>query len=109
MTEGSIKTFSFSLRATINGLSSTSGDEEASISGTLCRSDVCEAKLVKDKAAVSEERTHCRYGRKDWDWVLVNGLHWADDRGRAYHGGREVRVAEKFAGCYRLIDTRIID
>ena len=64
-TDGSMNTFSFSLRAMMSGFKSTSGDEEASISGTLCRSEVCEAKLVRDKAAVSDDRTHCKYGRSD--------------------------------------------
>lgn len=37
---GSIKTLSFSLRDMIKGLRRTSGELAASISGTLCRSDV---------------------------------------------------------------------
>lgn len=64
---GSIKTFSFSFRAIVRGLRRTSGELAASISGTLCLSDVCDAKLERDRAAVSEERTHWRYGRSDWD------------------------------------------
>jgi hypothetical protein len=68
-TEGSIKTFSFSLRATVSGLRRTSGEDAASISGTLCRSEVWEAKLLRERAAVREERTHWRYGRRDWDYV----------------------------------------
>lgn len=39
-TLGSIKTFSFSLRDTVNGFRRTSGELAASISGTLCRSEV---------------------------------------------------------------------
>ena len=64
---GSMSTLSFSLRATCNLFSSISGDVAASTSGTLCRSAVCEAKLQRDRAAVREARTHCRYGRRDWD------------------------------------------
>ncbi len=60
LTLGSIKTFSFSLRETVSGLRRTSGELAASISGTLCRSDVCDAKFDRDRAAVSEERTHRR-------------------------------------------------
>jgi len=72
LTLGSIKTFSFSLRATVSGLSRTSGELAASISGTLCRSAVWDAKLDRESAAVSEERTHCRYGRNDWDWRAIS-------------------------------------
>jgi hypothetical protein len=36
---GSMKTFSFSFRATVKGLRSTSGELAASISGTLCLSE----------------------------------------------------------------------
>lgn len=57
-TLGSIKTFSFSLRETVRGLRSSSGEVWASISGTLCLSDVCEAKLDMARAAVREDRTH---------------------------------------------------
>lgn len=64
---GSIKTFSFSFLDTVSGFSSTSGELAASISGTLCRSDACDAKLERDRAAVREDRTHWRYGRSDWD------------------------------------------
>lgn len=67
---GSMSTLSFSLRATCNLFSSISGDVAASTSGTLCRSAVCEAKLQSDRAAVREARTHCKYGRRDWDYVL---------------------------------------
>lgn len=63
--EGSIKTFSFSFRAIVSGLSRSSGDVTASISGTLWRSDACEAKFERLRAAVSDERTHWRYGRSD--------------------------------------------
>ena len=65
LTLGSRRTFSFSLRDIVNGLSRTSGELEASISGTLWRSDVCEAKFESERAAVSEERTQRRYGRRD--------------------------------------------
>jgi hypothetical protein len=58
LTLGSMRTFSFSLRATVKGFNRTSGELWASISGTLCRSDACEAKFERDKAAVREERTH---------------------------------------------------
>ena len=54
---GSIRTRSFSLRAIVSGVSSTSGDVRASISGTLCRSAVCEAKLERQRAAVKLLRT----------------------------------------------------
>lgn len=57
---GSIKTFSFSFLDIVKGLRSTSGELAASISGTLCRSEVCEAKLERERAAVREERTHWR-------------------------------------------------
>jgi hypothetical protein len=65
LTLGSMKTFSFSLRATVKGLSKSSGELAASISGTLCRSDVCDAKLDTARAAVRDDRTHWRYGRRD--------------------------------------------
>ena len=58
LTLGSMKTFSFSLRAIVRGFSSTSGELCASISGTLCRSDACEEKLESERAAVREDRTH---------------------------------------------------
>jgi hypothetical protein len=64
---GSINTFSFSFLDTVNGFSRTSGELAASISGTLCRSDAWEAKFERDSAAVRDERTHWRYGRRDWD------------------------------------------
>ena len=64
---GSIKTFSFSFLAIVNGFSNTSGDVAASISGTLCLSEAWDAKLESERAAVSEDRTHCRYGRSDCD------------------------------------------
>ena len=67
---GSMSTLSFSLRATCSLFSSISGDVAASTSGTLCRSAVWEAKLQRDRAAVSDARTHCRYGRRDWDCGL---------------------------------------
>ena len=57
---GSISTFSFSFRETVRGFSRTSGELAASISGTLCRSEVCDAKFERDSAAVRDERTHCR-------------------------------------------------
>lgn len=57
---GSISTFSFSFRETVRGFRRTSGELAASISGTLCRSEVCDAKFDRDSAAVSDERTHCR-------------------------------------------------
>ena len=64
---GSINTLSFSLRDTVSGFRITSGDDAASISGTLCRSEACEAKFESEMAAVREVRTHCRYGRRDCD------------------------------------------
>lgn len=59
-TLGSTSTLSFSFLATVSGVSSTSGDVRASISGTLCRSDAWEAKLVRVRAAVRVLRTHWR-------------------------------------------------
>jgi len=55
---GSMSTLSFSFRATVNGFSRTSGEVCASISGTLCRSEVWDAKFERHKAEVREERTH---------------------------------------------------
>lgn len=72
--EGSMRTRSFSLRAIISGLSKTSGEVWASISGTLCRSEVCDAKFESVRAEVREERTAWRYGRSDWDCVLLVGI-----------------------------------
>jgi hypothetical protein len=57
---GSIKTLSFSFRATVKGFSRTSGEVCASISGTLCLSEVWDAKLDRQRADVREDRTHCR-------------------------------------------------
>lgn len=57
---GSIRTRSFSFRATMRGFNRTSGDVCASISGTLCLSEVWDAKLERQRADVSEERTHWR-------------------------------------------------
>lgn len=54
---GSMRTLSFSLRETVSGFNRTSGELAASISGTLCLSDACEAKLDSDRAAVREDRT----------------------------------------------------
>ena len=65
LTLGSMKTFSFSLREIVSGLSRTSGELAASISGTLWRSEVWEAKFERDRAAVREDRTQRRYGRRD--------------------------------------------
>ena len=62
---GSMRTFSFSFLETVSGFRSTSGEVAASISGTLWRSEACEAKLVNERAAVSDDRTHCKYGRRD--------------------------------------------
>jgi hypothetical protein len=62
---GSMNTLSFSFRATVNGFSRTSGEVCASISGTLCRSEVWDAKFERQRADVREERTHWRYGRSD--------------------------------------------
>lgn len=69
---GSIRTFSFSFRDTVRGFRRTSGELAASISGTLCRSEVCEAKFESARAAVSEERTHWRYGRRDCDCIRIS-------------------------------------
>ena len=62
---GSMRTRSFSFRATVNGFRRTSGEVCASISGTLCRSEVWEAKFERHSAEVRDERTHWRYGRRD--------------------------------------------
>ena len=66
---GSMKTFSFSFRATVSGLSKTSGELAASISGTLCLSEISDAKFERDNAAVNDDRTHWRYGLRDCDWA----------------------------------------
>lgn len=58
LTLGSIKTRSDSLRAIVSGFKRSSGDDAASISGTLCLSEVCDAKSASERAAVSEDRTH---------------------------------------------------
>jgi len=60
LTLGSIKTLSFSFRDIVNGFRRTSGELAASISGTLCLSDVWDAKLARANAAVREARTHWR-------------------------------------------------
>lgn len=60
LTLGSMRTFSFSFLEIVSGLSRTSGELAASISGTLWRSEVCDAKLERESAAVSDERTHWR-------------------------------------------------
>lgn len=57
---GSIKTFSFSLRETVKGLRRTSGELAASTSGTLCRSEVWDAKFESERAAVRDDRTQRR-------------------------------------------------
>ena len=57
---GSIRTRSFSFRATVKGFSKTSGDVCASISGTLCLSEVWDAKFERQRAEVRLERTHWR-------------------------------------------------
>jgi len=66
---GSMRTRSFSLRATVSGVSNTSGDVRASTSGTLCLSAVWDAKLERQRAAVRLLRTAWRYGRSDCDCV----------------------------------------
>lgn len=58
LTLGSIKTFSFSFLDTVRGFRRTSAELAASISGTLCRSDVWDAKSERERAAVRDERTH---------------------------------------------------
>jgi hypothetical protein len=68
LTLGSMKTFSFSFLATVNGFRSSSGELAASISGTLCLSAVWDAKFESESAAVSEDLTHCRYGLRDCDY-----------------------------------------
>jgi hypothetical protein len=72
-TDGSIRTRSSWFRDTVNGLRMSSGDVRASISGTLCLSLACDAKLERDRAAVRVLRTQERYGLSDWDWRGVSG------------------------------------
>lgn len=55
---GSMRTRSFSFRATVNEFNRTSGEVLASISGTLCLSEVWDAKFERHRAAVKEDRTH---------------------------------------------------
>ncbi len=57
---GSMRTRSFSFLEMVRGFRSTSGEVCASISGTLWRSEVWDAKLDKHKAEVKEDRTHWR-------------------------------------------------
>jgi len=68
LTDGSTSTRSSWFRDTVSGLRTTSGDVFASISGTLCRSEACEAKFDNERAAVSVDRTQDRYGRRDCDY-----------------------------------------
>jgi hypothetical protein len=72
-TDGSMRTRSSWFRDTVNGLRMSSGEVRASISGTLCRSLACEAKLERERAAVKVLRTQERYGLSDWDWRGVSG------------------------------------
>lgn len=65
--DGSIRTCSEALRAMTRGVRRTSGVEPASISGTLWRSATWEAKGSRVRAAVREERTAERYGRRVLD------------------------------------------
>jgi hypothetical protein len=62
---GSMRTLSFSFLDIVNGFRRTSGEVCASISGTLCLSEVWDAKFDKHRADVREDRTHCKYGRSD--------------------------------------------
>ena len=71
LTEGSTSTRSSWFRETVRGLRTTSGEVLASISGTLCRSEACEAKLERESAAVRVCRTQERYGRRDCDCVRL--------------------------------------
>jgi hypothetical protein len=75
-TDGSIRTRSSWFRDTVNGLRMSSGDVLASISGTLCLSLACDAKLERERAAVRVLRTQERYGLSDWDWRGVSGALW---------------------------------
>lgn len=59
-TDGSTRTRSSWFRATVNGLRMSSGEVFASISGTLCLSLACEAKLERERAAVRVLRTQER-------------------------------------------------
>lgn len=65
--DGSIKTRSCSFLAIVIGFNKTSGVFPDSISGTLCLSATSDAKSHNDIAAVKDDRTHVRYGRKDED------------------------------------------
>jgi hypothetical protein len=58
--DGSMSTFSLSLRATTSGWRSTSGVLLASISGLLCRSTTWDEKFSSVSAAVSDARTALR-------------------------------------------------
>lgn len=82
---GSISTLSFSFLDTVSGLSSTSGELAASISGTLCLSEACDAKLARESAAESDERTHWRYGRRDWDCMHQQAAALLPHSVRKYH------------------------
>ena len=86
LTDGSISTRSCSLRDTVSGFSSSSGERAASISGTLWRSAVCDAKSHSEIAAISDDRTHFRYGLSDCDCSFVSLEGWV---------GGEVRVCGK--------------
>ena len=81
-TDGSIKTYSCSFRLTVNGISTASGVRCASTSGALCRSTICEPKFCNVNAAVSEARTHSRYGRSVLDYTTPVSvrLHFHDVR-----------------------------
>ena len=57
---GSMRTFSFSFLAIVTGFNRTSGELAASISGTLCRSAVWDAKFESERAAIREDLTHWR-------------------------------------------------
>lgn len=70
LTDGSTSTRSSWFLETVSGFRSTSGEVAASISGTLCRSEACDAKFDSDSAAVSVDRTAERYGRSDCDYCL---------------------------------------
>lgn len=90
LTEGSIRTFSFSLRLITRGFINSSLDflhvmcmvrricvlysmrsfaYPDSISGVLCLSATWEEKFSKHKAAVKVERTAVRYGRSVLDYI----------------------------------------
>ena len=96
--DGSIRTCSCALRATTRGVSSASGVRPISISGALCRSTRCEAKLEMLSAAERVERTQARYlqaqdqPRRRTGREATHGLSVFDCA-----GGQRIPVVERVA------------